>query len=489
MKLLKLASALVAIALLACPFVGCDEEDNSTGTNSGANGAYDPNSPSDSVQPSVGGEVYEKYKNLVRIEEFVNDRAAFVVFEDDGSTHWGGGEPTYTGSYTYGYIDVKGNVVIEPKYMCSPRYSSASAFQFNYTKVSDDGKKDYIIDRDGNVKFETGKNGVNQIGKAENGYFWIEMVEEKVSGNEYSVKYYSAQDMKEIATIDNVTAVSDNALWTELYSTINAEGKAIVEREDGTDVDINITKYDSSFKPEKIELSFDLDKIGVYTNSYAAYDLSTANNELGQIAAVTLMNEQGEKFYSTIDSQGNVLMKPQNDIAFFKTSSPGGLQGNSNFSYAFCKNLCPALDRQTGLWGYIDPYGNWVIKAQYRYARPFSKDGYAIVDSSVIINTSGKVVLAPDGWSNENYTTLNGTYTHATDSSLMMIFFNDGTMVLDKSYSKRECTYQLNGGIIVFPDMGYSASGIFEEKTEYVICEMMSSGSLWINGYLWEKAK
>lgn len=57
-------------------------------------------------------------------------------------------------------------------------------------------------------------------------------------------------------------------------------------------------------------------------------------------------------------------------------------------------------DTETGLWGYLNYYGNWQIAPQFDYAKSMSSDGFAIVQFKDkrwgAIDRTGRVVVQPN---------------------------------------------------------------------------------------------
>lgn len=57
-------------------------------------------------------------------------------------------------------------------------------------------------------------------------------------------------------------------------------------------------------------------------------------------------------------------------------------------------------DSGSGLWGYLDYYGNWYIQPQYKYACDMSDDGFAIVqfmdDMWGAIDRTNRIVVQPN---------------------------------------------------------------------------------------------
>ncbi len=383
-------------------------------------------------------EVYANYPNLRKIYGFYNGLAAFTVGNND--------------EMTYGFINPKGDVVIDamiPVQFKGYNIDTSSIHNFVYQclkaekRYTDD--KEYIIDRNGKVLYEVGKNNVSAIGTISQGYFWVEtLVEETLSGNVYDVVYYSAKTLEAVATFKDTRAFVGSYLNSAKYknhnSELNAEGYAVLIQNYNAKkeyIEFNIADYDDAYEPP-IEWAVDLKNIPDFAGaSWIVESVSENNNTAGQLASVTITSKDRVEFYSVVDSKGNVLMKPQKNIQF--------KEGD-----VFCQDLCPAYDAESELWGYIDPYGKWVIEPQYSSADSFGTDGYATVNERVVIDKKNNVVLAPADWSNNANLVLSGKYVHSQSSSYFVIFSEDGTFECDFEKGK----YEIKGDRLIITDMG-----------------------------------
>ncbi len=447
MTLKKFTSLLLIIVMLATMMIGCDHNSSDDSPNN--------------------GRVYQQYSNLSRIESFSNGLAAFVIFDNTESYHFGM-SGAWSGDYYYGYIDIEGNVVIEPTYGCNPN-NEIPQFGEKYVRVADLDENEYLIDKKGNIKFQVGQNDVTAIGNVSNGYFWVETENDELSGKTYTVRYYSENDLSVVATFHNVRATPEDMTFSSLTcrSTISSDGSGVVIR--GNDFSyysdeieyFNISDYDSKFVPEINNWSVDLTKIGSFSDASNRYiHVSSADNTIGRVGTVILSNSSGTLFYAIVDSNGNVLMQPQKNIAF-PVSNRGTALASEMQKYDFCKNLCPAKDVDSEMWGYIDSNGNWKIRPQYSVVTPFSSDGYAIVNDKIVIDTSGKVVLSPPGWSNEQITSLSGTYKYTGTASwdYYITFYEDGTVQFKEDLGsagayRKTGTYSIKGTSLNFSNIG-----------------------------------
>lgn len=74
---------------------------------------------------------------------------------------------------------------------------------------------------------------------------------------------------------------------------------------------------------------------------------------------------------------------------------PSTSSAQSGDWYSYNEGLCPWWDEESGLWGYVDGDGQWVIPPQWDGAAPFHR-GQAIVsskDQCGVIDTSGNLVM------------------------------------------------------------------------------------------------
>ena len=119
--------------------------------------------------------------------------------------------------------------------------------------------------------------------------------------------------------------------------------------------------------------------------------------------AVVLRSSSNRLFYSLIDVDGNVLITPTNKCDFmytykgkFISSFSGPYEKDVYAVYPFISGLCKAQNTETGLFGFIDINGNWVIEPQYQNVTDFFEygdDAYAVVNNLTIINSKGETIF------------------------------------------------------------------------------------------------
>ncbi|MBQ8741762.1 MAG: WG repeat-containing protein [Clostridia bacterium] len=479
----KIICMFLILAMITAGMVSCQNDDYDDEETIDESDDLDNISDDDYDNNSIenGSEVHNQYENLFRIDKFKNGLATFLVYNSSSTSHFGS-SGSWKGNYYYGFVNIKGQVVIEPVYECNP-YVELPDFEYNYTKVGDLENHEYIIDKDGDIKFELGKNNITAIGKVSEGYFWVETVEEGFPNNTYIVKYYSADDLSVVATFEDIRAIPDNQHIFGANSTLTDSGDGLLAYEldnytyyEDDVLAFNIKEYDKSFSPKSDDWNIDLDEIGDFdAANYYYYHVSEGNNTKGQLATVALKSTDKVWYYAVVDSKGNILMQPQKNIIFpikdqgLLNNFPTGID-----NYEFCKDLCPAKDEETGCWGYIDPQGNWKIKPQYSSATIFSTDGYATVNDKIVINTKGNVIISPKGWTNEIVTSLSGTYKYNGDNyyDWYLTFSEDGELKITEvskyvGYSSRKGTYQIKGSVLIVLEIGYTLAPTINGNGEY----------------------
>lgn len=484
----KWLSALVA-AILCLSMVACntsevedDEYEKSTSrgnskteesvksdeTSSKKDDTYDEdestNESENEAITSPVAEVYKKYPNLKKIYSFNNGLAKFQI---------------YDGNYKYGYIDTNGNVAIEPI------YSSCSDFKYGMAEITENEYTSYfkvlkLIDKSGNIVFELGVDNIHTIGQISNGYVAVETQSEEFTGYVYTVTYYSVPDLKAVASFENARYYNND------WNLVGDDGSVTLDGYNGSpDIKFNISEYDPNFKPTTKQFNVDVESIEEFQGVSVYYTVSTSNNTLGEIATVILENRDDIVYFATVDSNGNVLMSPQKDkILNF------GSEYHISANCQFYSDMCPAQDAESELWGYIDPYGNWVIDPQYDSAEPFGEDGLAIVNSTTVINTNGDIVLSPANTINSIDDVI-GEYENGIYS---ITLYEDGTLLyyIDQTYGYSSYTgnFEIKNNKLVISGIGYTTYwGInptgSNQNGAHTIQKV--GDDLYINGVKWTK--
>lgn len=432
-------------------------------------------------------EVYEKYPNLIEIKEFHNGLAVFTVRTEDRIY-----------PELYGFMDVQGNVIIDPvyyqkgemmipdQYIQYPSFEEHSCVTLTQKKKVPVSNSSYtyetvkkLIDKQGHTHFITGENSVTDIGLVHNGYFWVQTYEEQFTGDVYTVTYYSTQNMNPVATFQEYypenSAVSDDGSFT-LYKGNKA-------------YDFNMADYDPNFNVSEPEDTWqiDVENLDDFKNVDVYYHVSSAQNSIGQIATVIIENASNKHYFATVDSTGNILMQPQKSISFGVDENNPNTWSTLYYlvnEFSYCYDLCPAMDVESGKWGYIDSYGNWVIQPQYGSAKSFTQDGYAIVNSMTVINTNGEIVLSGQEFTLED---IFGTYS---SDKQRLTLSPDGTFTVKEYPIEYTGKFSFDGGYLIVDGLGIIAFWPFNpdqanQDGSYPIA--MKDGFLIINGKTWTK--
>lgn len=118
---------------------------------------------------------------------------------------------------------------------------------------------------------------------------------------------------------------------------------------------------------------------------------SDFNTDAG-IAVVEVSNG----YYGGINTLGQIVIKPNFTSTY---DVHGAISSILKGRYAGI-DLWEEKDPATGLWGYLNYYGEWHIQPQFTYAQSMDSDGYAVVEFSErrwgAINRNGQVVLQPN---------------------------------------------------------------------------------------------
>ena len=392
----------------------------------------------------------------------------------------------------YGYLDVNGDVVIEPIYdgasdfndgiarikkfgkfgyintkgklTIDAIYEEADIFDSDLARVKSNNIEKYINIEGETVYTVTGKEIA--IGKISNGFFWVETEKELLSGNIPTIIYYTKDGMAfsvenahnagEKSSFDKwgyaiisfanekgkynqnriVSKSGDIITWSDRYlniqqlynhyatffiggnSTIticlNYKTGEVQSHEhtyfDGGDDWFYLgNEYYYCSRGEKYNLDYYniilkddfpvliLDKISAFSNAKIVRVARTEYKGTDYFA-VLLLSKSNVFFYSLIDIDGNIIIAPTNECSFMYTYKEivGSFKETHYAAYSFIGSLCKAQDTETGLFGFIDINGNWVIEPQYQNVTDFfeyGNDAYAVVDDLTIINSKGETVF------------------------------------------------------------------------------------------------
>lgn len=403
---------------------------------------------------------------------------------------------------TYGLLSTDGDIIYEGFYL-KQYFNGFSNYLScrNKNAYAWEGSSE-ILDKNGNSVLAVDENNIEFISDITQGrIFAYQMTDEKPSGKTYDLICYSAKDMSEVFRISdideilnyidfdetgyceydshhNVVDIHGNIYRYENWKYYDSNGKEYTERYAGYDP--LITEEYGLPVVSGIEPCIDRDIWYDLLDSYEEYDnasdknfeVGLTQNTLGQIA--TLYMNTTSTWYATMDANGNILMEPTKDIWL----------GASEFDLCvFSNDLCCAYQSSSGLWGYVDPYGNWKIAPKYESVTAFSYAGLAVVNDLVVIDTTGKIVM--DISDPGDVHTLEGTYQLSGTSgysSRYLTFSKDGTVV-ESGWSDNTGTYEVRGDLLVLGTW----DSVLPTLLEGVHTLERTDDGLLIDGKLWER--
>ncbi len=489
---MKKLICLIIAFIMSLLFVGC----NNGGSDIGDKFKNEENELSDTPESLFGQDTGSADDNASSATQGKYDKIECIVEGyDEGYIY-----KNYNG--TNGLLNKNGDIIRDGFY-CIRVFNDS-----NYIPCGDEAPLrfsrytvKYLIDKKGNTVLKVGENNIEFISEITQGrIFAYQMTEEKPSGKTYDLICYSAKDMSEVFRINGVNEIysyisfdetgycddirdAGDRVLIDIYGNIYRWEKNKYYDSDGNEY--KQTSY-SSTEAEKYGLpkvsglapsEHDVDWYEVLKtyeeyqkSSDRAYSVGTIKNTLTQIA--TLYMKTTSVWYATMDMNGNVLMAPTKDIEL----------GTGEYDqFVFSNDLCCAYEPSSGLWGYVDVYGNWKIKPQYESVTTFSYAGYAVVDELLVIDTNGEVVLdiseRGDLHPLEGKYKLSGAYF-----PLYLTFSRDGNVVVDGGYT---CAYEVHSDTLVIYSESISAlygtglnsgANTFEQDGDNLIIE----GKRWI---------
>jgi hypothetical protein len=106
--------------------------------------------------------------------------------------------------------------------------------------------------------------------------------------------------------------------------------------------------------------------------------------------------EFGDRSFGAINTLAQVVIAPNFASSYDVESAISSMERGR-----YCGiDLWVAEDKATGLYGFLNYYGQWAIAPQYLYARSMDSDGFAIVEVSKgqwgAIDRAGNMVIAPN---------------------------------------------------------------------------------------------
>ena len=431
-----------------------------------------------------------------KVNKYANIKAILYAYDDVYVYQ------NYNG--TYGLLSTDGDIIYDGFYLYQTLSENSNYILCHNGKSTLNVKVSSVLDKNGKTVLEVGKDNIEYISEISQGRILAyKMTNEAPSGKTYDLICYSAKDMAEVFRIKDVTSIQYNIsfdedgyeeLWSfykyssewsdsSLYFDIN--GNKYRYKSYRTYVEMETNKVFSEL-PEVagIEEIIDSDTWYDLLNSYSEYKNSPSNtreyevgatkNTLGQIATLYMKNTS--EWCATMDENGKILMEPTKDIMLKYEYYNWGTVTKC---YTFSNDLCCAYQPSSGLWGYVDPYGNWKIKPQYNKVTTFSYDGLAVVNDLIVIDTKGKVVL--DISDTGDIYPLEGKYKRSVGySTLYLTFSRDGTVVSTGTGLIENGIYEIHGDSLIIDGFGYT--GALSEGTHTF--EQIGD-NLYIDGNLW----
>ena len=207
----------------------------------------------------------------------------------------------------------------------------------------------------------------------------------------------------------------------------------------------------------------------------------------GDYYTVYLMSSSGVFFSSVIDSQGNIIISPSKNISLGETYKASSSLTVKYRCYTFSENgLCKAKDNETGLFGFIDTTGNWIIEPRFQSVTDFSngENPVAIVDGQAIINSEGTIICSFNGWTDTIVNSLSGSYqfTLANSTKLIFTFNEDGTVKYNQrsSYDSESWNgeYTIKGSNIIFSNLDSSSIYFLYKNGTYTFLKSKNTISI-----------
>lgn len=344
----------------------------------------------------------------------------------------------------YGYIDTTGKILLEPVYDELP-------LSFEDIICAKKGDKRQYLTIDGTVIYtETGDEV--KLGEVSNGYFWVETVEELLSGNVHTVTYYGKDG--EAFSFENVKHLNDINEWgyglvqdktDKQRYLFNTAGKLFWYPDQGEIISAGrdyicfekfsymTTWWYIDYETLELDecqpvyggfdyiengyymdsLEYQSSQVRIYKENKMLFDIKQIDEfkEANMVIVgafaydgadyfwVVMSNDSGVRFTSLVDVNGKIVVDPIANMVPFCTREQG-LWEVFSVPHLFVSGLCIAVDTKTELYGYIDIQGNWVIEPQYTEATDFwgeGDDAVAVVNGNTVINRKGEVIFSTNG--------------------------------------------------------------------------------------------
>ncbi len=336
-----------------------------------------PNTTSAITEPTHTGmsptQVFDSQARFI-IETVENGHSKFGYVDQKGNTiiepqfgnaanfHEGLAAVQDTQTGLWGYIDPDGKYVIEPKYGNAFNFSEGLAFvEF---RNSDER---LCIDRSGKVIFTLSNQSRLYYGGWESPTEFINFGF-NFSGRTYS-NYYEFHD--EVAIIAEKTSANDKAI-----NYVDRNGNILFPP--GSFTSLGVSSFSSGFA------------IVVFQDS--SNEISIIDKDGHKVSGVKglpgfLINVSPTNF-PFVEGVAPVFTVPDAETGYdVPVAGYIGLDGNFTIppqflnAYPFSEGLAPVQDVQTELWGYIDHSGSIAIPYQFALASVFSEDFASVCKS------------------------------------------------------------------------------------------------------------
>lgn len=355
----------------------------------------------------------------------------------------------------WGYIDINGNYVIEPKYQYASKFSSdgIAAVQDPNTGLYGyiDTSERYIIEPQYLVAYPFSQD--------------LALVKD----NYYSVKYInvSGQCVLEVPDCDDATSFSNGRAFVHNPAEIGTMGWAMIDLK-GTRLTNSIVYYPTYEKGGTVYWNNDLCRIQVFNGSGIIYindqgetiapkDGGSFNNALYFSDGLASVQDSESMLWGYIDFNGEWAVSPQfADAQRFENG------------YALAKD-------QSGLYGIIDKGANWILFPAYEkmvssYGNIIAYDG----EGYKLIDMSG-TVLKEYGFEAESQISLFsnvlrvGGYNAEQGGYVYQFYKLDGSLLIDASFSQvRSSSYSDSGLIYSLVEMG-GLYGVIDGTGDWLI--------------------
>ena len=159
--------------------------------------------------------------DVATIYTFNDDRALFITLNTYSSVI--DPETSTCRMGKYGYFDSMGNVIVEPIYTYLPSHCEFPVLAGYDKSINGETRSytTYIHPENSNFSFDFTDEMDKFAETASNGLFWVRSVEQKLSGNVYTMTYYD-ENGSEVFSIENAMQMEDG------QSNFHENGHALV---------------------------------------------------------------------------------------------------------------------------------------------------------------------------------------------------------------------------------------------------------------------